>query len=270
MSVGKWQTDFWRTKKRKMIKVGVAIGLFVGDLSLSFWDAEMSMTLFMAVVILGIIILFSVKLADNSYGKLWKRSLLFDKTVKTELNTAYAEKKKFLQLFNLIGIALIALGFLFFPLIASAELLFADTIALVAILTLLCGCQANKNTNSADYGDAISKAQEIAVISPDTAEVIETITDAKEIGDFVSALNLDQWELRMLPDEASEIGAFGLAQKKTIKLGQTDTDGTLYDVTTITLYNGSYIGIEICGLGGLDMTFAVSEDTADYLNGYFE
>ena len=54
-------------------------------------------------------------------------------------------------------------------------------IAFVAILTLLCGCQAGKNTNSADYGDAISKTQEIAVISPDTAEVIETITDAKEI-----------------------------------------------------------------------------------------
>lgn len=143
-------------------------------------------------------------------------------------------------------------------------------IALVAILTLLCGCQANKNTNSADYGDTISKAQEITVISPDTAEVIKTITDAKEIEDFVSALNVDQWELKPLSDEASEIGSFGLAQEKTIKLGQTDTDGTLYDVATITLYNGSYIGIKIYGLDGLDLAFAVSEDTANYLNGYFE
>ena len=143
-------------------------------------------------------------------------------------------------------------------------------IAFVAILTLLCGCQADKNTNAADYGDAISKAQEIAVISPDTSEVIETITDAKETENFVSALNADQWELKPLPDEASKIGAFGLAQEKTIKLGQADTDGTLYDVATITLYSGSYIGIEIYGLDGLDMTFAVSEDTANYLNGYFE
>ena len=143
-------------------------------------------------------------------------------------------------------------------------------IAFVAILTLLCGCQAGKNTDAADYGDAISKAQEIAVISPDTAEVIETITDAKVIENFVSALNVDQWELKPLPDEASEIGTFELAQEKTITLGQTDTDGTLYDVATITLYSGSYIGIEICGLDGLDMTFAVSEDTADYLNGYFK
>ena len=61
-----------------------------------------------------------------------------------------------------------------------------------------------------------------------------------------------------------------LAQEKTIKLGQTDKDGTLYDVATITLYNDSYIGITICGLDGLDMTFAVSEDTANYLKGYFK
>lgn len=136
-----------------------------------------------------------------------------------------------------------------------------------AILVLLCGCQANEETNASDYGDDISKAQEIAVIFPDTSEVIDTITDTEEIKDFVSALNLDQWELKTLPDEASEIGSFGLAQEETIKLGQTDTDGTLYDIAAITLYSGNVIGFDI---GGLDMTFEVSEDTADYLNGYFE
>ena len=130
-------------------------------------------------------------------------------------------------------------------------------ITLVAILALLCGCQANENTNTSDYGDDISKAQEIAVISPDTAEVIDTITDTEEIKNFVSALNLDQWELKTLPDEAAIIGSFGLAQEKTIKLGQTDSDGTLYDIATITLYNGDYISFEI---GGLDMTFEVSEE----------
>lgn len=140
-------------------------------------------------------------------------------------------------------------------------------ITLVVILTLLCGCQANENTNASDYGDDISKAQEIAVISPDTSKVIDTITDAEEIEDFILALNLDQWEFKPLPDEVFEIGSFGLAQEETIKLGQTDTDGTLYDIATITLYNGDYISFEI---GGFDMTFEVSEDTVDYLNEYFE
>ena len=127
---------FLAYQKRKMRKVGVAIGLFVGGLSLSFWDAEMSMTLFMAVVILGILLLFSVKLADDPYRKLWKEPLLFDKAVTAELNTAYAEKKKFLQRWNLIGIAFLALGFLFFPLLVSAEFLWADTITFAAGMIL--------------------------------------------------------------------------------------------------------------------------------------
>lgn len=139
---------------------------------------------------------------------------------------------------------------------------------LSAILTLLlCSCQANEDTNTAVYGDDISKAQEIVVVSSDTSEVIETIMGKKDIEDFISALDLDAWKLRTLPDKAAEIGSFGLSQEETIKFGQTDTDGTLYDVAIITLYNNSYISFES---GGLDMTFEVSEDTSDYLNGYFE
>lgn len=62
-------------------------------------------------------------------------------------------------------------------------------ITLMAILILLCGCQAKENINASDYGDDISKAQEIAVISSDTSEVIDTITDTSEIKDFILALN---------------------------------------------------------------------------------
>lgn len=113
-------------QKRKYLKIAIAIGVMVGSLALSFMLSDISMLLFMLILIAGIVLLLSVKLTDNPYRKLWKEPLLFDKTVKAELNTVYAEKKKFLQLFNLIGIALIALGFLFFPLIVPAELLFAD------------------------------------------------------------------------------------------------------------------------------------------------
>lgn len=131
---------------------------------------------------------------------------------------------------------------------------------------LLSGCQSDHGTDHSAYRDDMAKAQEIAVISADTAEVMDTITDTREIEDFVSALHVDQWELGTLPDKASEIGTFGLAQEKTIQLGQTDTDGTLYDVAAITLYDGNYIRVEI---DGFDMTFTVSKDTAEYLNGYF-
>ena len=40
---------FLSYQKRKMVKIGVAVSLFVGGLSLSFWDAEISMVLFMLI-----------------------------------------------------------------------------------------------------------------------------------------------------------------------------------------------------------------------------
>ena len=119
-------------QKWKHLRIAIAVGIMVGSLSLSFMWSDISMLLFMLIWIVGIVLLFSVKLTDNPYRKLWKEPLLFDKTVKVELNTAYTEKKKFLQLFNLIGIAFIALGFLFFPLIVPAELTLENDISLAA------------------------------------------------------------------------------------------------------------------------------------------
>ena len=62
------------------------------------------MVLFMALIILGIVLLFSVKLADNPYRKIWTETLSFDKAVKSELLSAYADKKKLTHIMNLAGI----------------------------------------------------------------------------------------------------------------------------------------------------------------------
>lgn len=139
----------------------------------------------------------------------------------------------------------------------------------ILLMLLLCGCQASENADDFDYGDAFSKVQTIAVISPDTSEVIETITDARDIQNFTQALGVDQWELTSLPDHASKLGSFELSQQKTIQLFDTTPDETLYDVGSITLYEGGYIGIEIDGLDWLTATFEVSEATNDFLKAYF-
>lgn len=131
-------------QRQKFLKIAIAVGLMVGSLALSFPDLEAFLLLFMLIWIIGIVLLFSVKLTDNPYRKLWQEPLLFDKAVKAELNAAYAERKSFLQLFSLIGIALIALGFLFFPLVVMVELPIADTLVFAAgmivagIGTFLC------------------------------------------------------------------------------------------------------------------------------------
>jgi transcriptional regulator with XRE-family HTH domain len=135
---------FLAYQKRKFQKIAIAVGIMIGGLSLSFILDDIFILLFMLIMIIGIVILFSVKLTDNPYQKLWREPLLFDKAVKAELNTMYAKKKKNLLLFNLVGISLIALGFLFFPIIVPTELFFADTIALsvgmvvAGIGTFLC------------------------------------------------------------------------------------------------------------------------------------
>lgn len=127
---------FLNHQKRKMVKIGAAVGLFIGGLSFSFWNAEISMILFMAVVIIGIVLLVSVMLADNPYRRLWKENLTFDKTVISELASVYAEKKKLAHILNLVGTALIAIGFLLCPIIVPAEMNVLDNLAFACGMVL--------------------------------------------------------------------------------------------------------------------------------------
>lgn len=119
---------FLSYQKRKLQKTGIAVGLFFGGLSISFWDAEISMVLLMICIIVGIVLLFSVKLADDPYRKIWTENLSFDKAVKSELISDYSDKKKTVHIINLVGIALIAVGFLLCPLIVPAEMYVVDNI----------------------------------------------------------------------------------------------------------------------------------------------
>ena len=144
------------------------------------------------------------------------------------------------------------------------------TVFAIMLMLLLCGCRSSENADNLDYGDTFSKAQTIAVISSDTSEVIEMITDAEDIKNFTLALDADQWKLTSLPDNASKLGSFGLSQQKTVKLFDINPDETLYDVGTLVLYEGGYISAEVAGLDWLNVIFEVSEDTNDFLKAYFE
>lgn len=140
----------------------------------------------------------------------------------------------------------------------------------IALLLCLCGCQAEESADDLHFGDAFSKAQAIAVISSDPSEVLETITDAEEIQAFTLALDVDQWELASLPDDAARLGSFGFSQQKTVRFFDSAPDETLYDVGTLALYEGGYIGIEVEGSEWLQATFKVSKDTYAFLKAYFD
>ena len=76
---------FLSFQKRKLQKTGIAIGLFIGGLAFTFWDSEAGILLYMLSVIIGILLLFSIKLSDHPYHRLWKEPLLFDDAIVVEL-----------------------------------------------------------------------------------------------------------------------------------------------------------------------------------------
>ena len=73
-----------------------------------------------------------------------RENLSFDKAVKSELTSAYADKKKSAHMLNLAGIALIAIGFLLCPMLIPAEMYVLDNIVfacgmiLAGVGTFLC------------------------------------------------------------------------------------------------------------------------------------
>ncbi len=135
---------------------------------------------------------------------------------------------------------------------------------LVLFSVLLCGCRADADSNVSKYHEALAKAQEITAFAADTEKAVKDFTSKEDIDSFVTALKIDEWELAEPPHNATEIGHFDFSQEETLSLGQTETDGNLYAVCKITLYDGSYIDFEIAGLR---MSFEITRDTADYLTG---
>ena len=140
-------------------------------------------------------------------------------------------------------------------------------LALVMVSALLCGCRAEESPDVSEYCNEVSKAQEIAVVSADPSGVIQTLDGKDKIDAFIAALDMEKWELGKIPKEAEEIGSFALSQEETVKFGQNKTDGELYDICKISVYDAPYVKFEA---KGLDMVFEISEAAADYLQGFFE
>lgn len=139
-------------------------------------------------------------------------------------------------------------------------------LALCAVF--LCGCQTTGSSGASSYGEEFSKAQEIRIASAEDPDDIENLTDDGEISDFITALDLESWSLESPPQDAEVLGTFVLSQEETVKLGETESDGELYDICKLYAYRESpYITMEI---EGFEMDFKISDGAAEYLSGYFE
>ena len=145
----------------------------------------------------------------------------------------------------------------------------------VTLIAALCGCTSVKSADESeseessdsisDYYSGMEKAQQINVSAVGSGEIIKIVSGKKDIEDFITALEIDEWKLGELPENAQKNGEFSFSQEKTLKAGDKETDGNLYDIMKIYSYEDQpYVRLEIAKMG---MTFKVPDAAAKYLNG---
>ena len=127
---------FLACQKVRYRKISLAVFLFIAGLAFCFMQAETGILIFMILIIAGAVLLFSVKLSDYPYRRLWSEPLLFDKNILSELTAEYTNYRKRAHTGILTGIALIGIGILFFPLLLPAEQELWDSVLLGAGMIL--------------------------------------------------------------------------------------------------------------------------------------
>ncbi|HJA33200.1 MAG TPA: helix-turn-helix domain-containing protein [Candidatus Mediterraneibacter merdigallinarum] len=127
---------FLACQKVRYRKISLAVFLFIASLAFCFMQAETGILIFMILIIAGAVLLFSVKLNDYPYRRLWSEPLLFDKNILSELTVEYTNYRKRAHAGILTGIALIGIGILFLPLLLPAEQELWDSVVLGAGMVL--------------------------------------------------------------------------------------------------------------------------------------
>lgn len=127
---------FLACQKVRYRKISLAVFLFIASLAFCFMEAETGILIFMILIIAGAVLLFSVKLNDYPYRRLWSEPLLFDKNILSELTVEYTNYRKRAHAGILTGIALIGIGILFLPLLLPAEQELWDSVVLGAGMVL--------------------------------------------------------------------------------------------------------------------------------------
>ncbi len=141
-------------------------------------------------------------------------------------------------------------------------------IILLAATMILCACQVNnQSTNVSDYLGELSKSQEISVIPANTSNATEILTDSEIIGDFITELDIDKWELKTLPQDAEILGTFCFSQETTIKFGQSKEDTEMRNICELKCYDK--IPFIMLKFDHFDITFEISDKSAEYLKEYF-
>lgn len=144
-----------------------------------------------------------------------------------------------------------------------------------ALIAALCGCASSKPADESesddgsdsisDYYSGMEKAQQISVSAAGSGEIIKNVSGKKDIEDFITALEIEDWKLGELPENAEKSGEFSFSQEKTLKAGEKETDGDLYSIMKMYSYGDQpYVRLEVAKMG---FTFKIPDTAAAYLDG---
>ncbi len=137
----------------------------------------------------------------------------------------------------------------------------------VIVSTLLVGCSTGKKNDDSSIAGSFEKTQKIEIISSDDSDIIKTISDNKDIENFVDALKMDDWDWEPveLPSEAIKGNTFKMYRKDAAKFSWSRKQkDNLNEVATMTSYkNVPYIKFS---LKSFSFNFKVPEEVHEYLN----
>ncbi len=130
---------------------------------------------------------------------------------------------------------------------------------------LLVGCSTGKGNDDIDLIGNFEETQKIEIILSDDSEIITTISDDKDIENFVDALKMDDWDPVEIPTEAIKGKTFKIYRKDAAKLSwSAKQKDKLKEVATMTTYEDvPYIKFN---LKKFSFSFEVPAEVHEYLN----
>ena len=108
----------------------------------------------------------------------------------------------------------------------------------LAACTLLGGCSLAGEENAGQGGD-LEKAQEIRAVRAGEEETAYDTPDRDASEAFVEKLQIGEWKLGELPEDAQESVVYTFQQEATVLFGETSTDGSMDKMVALTTYDGS-------------------------------
>ncbi|MCJ7842780.1 hypothetical protein MUB24_18230 [Lederbergia sp. NSJ-179] len=145
--------------------------------------------------------------------------------------------------------------------------LFICGLSILMITGFFAGCSPKQDLNFSahEWKNSLGKSQKVEALKWDDSTASATLTDNKEIQNFVASLEMDTWELTEIPAEAEKELQYILYQEDTRRLGEGKTkQAELKEIANIVTYRDlPYLEIEI---KDWTMSFKVPEHVAEFVN----